>query len=394
MAYAFDELIERRGTHSLKWDESAPEELPMWVADMDFQTAPEVRAAIEARAASGVFGYSLLPDAWYEAVCGWWQERHQFALKREWLLFSSGVIPTISSVVRKLTTVGENVLVQTPVYNGFFRSIEDNGRRVLDSPLRCGGNGFHIDFDDLERKLADPQTTLLLLCNPHNPVGKIWERETLERIGALCRRHRVLVLSDEIHCDLTDPGCAYVPFASVSEACALGSVTCVAPTKTFNLAGLHSSAVIVPDPALRHKVERGLRTDEAAEPNAFAVDAAVAAFTQGAAWLDALRAYLAENKARARAFIARELPQISVTPSQATYLLWLDCGKISRDATELARRIRRESGLWLSDGSIYRGAGHRFLRMNVACPRARLEDGLQRLKRAIAACEAEDAARR
>ena len=289
MPYDFDQITDRRGTHATKWD-VGPGELPMWIADMDFPTAPEIQAAIQERAAHGVYGYTDVPEAWYDAIAGWWRDRHGFSMEKDWLLFSTGVVPTISSVVRKLTTPGENVLTMTPVYNIFFHSIENNGRRVLESPLAYAGGAYAIDWADLERKLADPQTTLLLLCNPHNPVGAVWDRETLERIGALCWKHHVVVLSDEIHCDLTDPGYAYTPFASVSDLCRQNSITCIAPTKTFNLAGLQTSAVAVPDGVLRHKVWRALNTDEVAEPNCFAAEAAVAAFTKGGPWLDALRA--------------------------------------------------------------------------------------------------------
>ena len=225
----------------------------------------------------------------------------------------------------------------------------------------------------------------MLLCNPHNPVGKIWSRETLGRIGELCAKHHVLVLSDEIHCDLTDPGCEYIPFASVSEVCRDNSITCVAPTKAFNLAGLQTAAVIVPDPVIRHKVDRGLNTDEVAEPNAFAVGAAVAAFTRGEKWLDELRGYLYENKQMVRTFVKREVPGIRVVPSQATYLLWLDCGEMTEDAGELAGFIRRHSGLYLTEGEEYGACGRKFLRLNTACPRARLQEGLERLRRSVAA---------
>jgi len=386
MPYNFDVMIDRRGTQSLKWD-VAGNELPMWVADMDFQTAPEITAAIQKRATQGVFGYSTIPDEWYTAIQGWWQERHGFAIEKDWLLFSAGVVPTISSVVRKLTTPGENVLVQTPVYNIFFNSIRNNGRQVLESPLRYTNGEYRIDFEALEQKLADPQTTLMLLCNPHNPIGKIWDRETLVRIGELCRKHHVLVLSDEIHCDLTAPDCDYIPFASVSDDCAQNSITCIAPTKTFNLAGLQSSAVIVPDPVLRHKVWRALNTDEVAEPNCFAAVAAATAFSKGGAWLDALRAYVQENKKVAAEFLAQNLPQVEVVTSQATYLLWLDCSKVTCDSAELARYIREKTGLYLSAGSAYGGNGKRFLRMNLACPRERLTDGLNRLKTGIVSYE-------
>ena len=384
MTYDFDTPTERRNTNSLKWD-VAEGELPMWVADMDFQTAPEIREAIMKRAEHGIFGYSVIPDAWYEAYIQWWKMRHGYTMERDWLIFCTGVVPAISSIVRKLTTPAEKVLIQTPVYNIFFNSILNNGRQVLESPFRYDGKEYRIDFADLEEKLSDPQTALMILCNPHNPTGKIWDRQTLEKIGALCSRHHVTVVSDEIHCDLTDPEESYVPFASVSETCRQISITCMAPTKAFNLAGLQTAAVSVPDEVLRHKVWRALNTDEAAEPNAFAVEAAVAAFTRGADWLDALRDYLYENKKLAEAYIEKEIPDVRAVASQATYLLWLDCSGLIGCGREAAGFLRRETGLYLSEGSQYGGNGADFLRMNIACPRAVLKDGLERLKNGLAA---------
>ena len=382
MQCGFAQVVDRRGTHAAKWD-VAGHELPMWIADMDFLTAPEIIAAVRDRASHGIYGYTDVPETWYDAILGWWRDRHGFHMERDWLIFSTGVVPTISSVVRKLTTPGENILTMTPVYNIFFHSIENNGRRVLECPLPYRDGTYGLDWADLEGKLADPQTTMLILCNPHNPVGTIWDRETLARVGELCWKHHVMVLSDEIHCDLTDPGCDYLPFASVSEHCRQNSITCIAPTKAFNLAGLQTSAVVVPDGVLRHKVWRALNTDEVAEPNCFAAEAAIAAFTRGGPWLDALRAYLAENKAQARDFLARELPQVRPVISHGTYLLWLDCGVVTGDSGALARQIRAQAGLCLSPGSVYRGNGARFLRMNLACPRSRMLDGLQRLRDGI-----------
>lgn len=386
MTYDFDTPINRRNTNSLKW-EVGEQELPMWVADMDFQTAPEIRAALQRRVEHGVFGYSVIPEEWYGAYIQWWKTRHNFLLKRDWLIFCTGVVPAISSIVRKLTTPAEKVLLQTPVYNIFFHSIINNGRQVLESPLWYNGETYRVDFDDLERKLSDPQTTLMILCNPHNPVGKIWDAATLKRIGELCEKHHVVVISDEIHCDLTDPGSSYTSFASVSDACRENSITCMAPTKAFNLAGLQTAAVSVPDKTLRHKVWRGLNTDEVAEPGAFAVDAAVAAFAKGAAWLDELRTYLFENKRYAASYIEREIPCVKLIPAQATYLLWLDCTKLPGSAGEIADFLRMETGLYLSEGGQYGSNGVNFLRLNIACPKSVLQDGLKRLKAGLAAYE-------
>lgn len=382
--YDFDKLTQRRNTESYKWDVEE-HELPMWVADMDFETAPEIIEALQRRVAHGIFGYNTIPDNWYEAYIEWWRRRHHIEFKKEWLVFSTGVVPILSSVVRKLTTVGENVLIQTPVYNIFFNSIRNNGRNILECPLIYDGEEYRIDFAELEEKLSNPQTTMMILCNPHNPVGKLWDTETLDKIGNLCAKHQVVVVSDEIHCDLTDPGYEYVPFASVSEVCRNNSVTCVAPTKTFGIPGIQTAAAVVPNPVLRHKVNRGLNTDEVAEPNSFATCAAVAAFEQGEAWLEELRVYLAENKQLVREYVAENIPEVKVVPSHATYLLWLDCSKLTNDAGKLADFIRNASGLYLTEGEEYGEAGKCFMRMNVACPKARLRDGLQRLKSSIAA---------
>lgn len=382
MEYSFDKLTNRVNTNSLKWN-VAENELPMWVADMDFETAPEIKKAICERAEHGIFGYTDIPKEWFDAYEHWWKNRHNFQIETEWLIFCTGIVPAISSIVRKLTTPAEKVLIQTPVYNIFFNSIINNGCQVLESPLKYEGLNYDIDFEDLEAKLSDPQTTLMILCNPHNPVGKIWSAETLRRIGKMCAEYNVTVISDEIHCDLTDPGCSYVPFASVSDYCREISITCVAPTKAFNLAGLQTAAVIVPNPALRHKVWRGLNTDEVAEANVFAIPAAVAAFNKGANWLDSLREYIYENKIFALNFIKKEIPKVKIVPSQATYLLWLDIGNITFFSSEAARFIREHTGLYLSDGSEYGKAGQQFLRMNIACPRSRLLDGLERLKQGL-----------
>ena len=382
MKYDFDAVVNRRGTDASKWN--VPErELPMWIADMDFQTAPEVRRAMQKRLEHGVFGYSDVPDAWKEAYVNWWGERHGLAIDPDWLIFCTGVVPAISSTVRKLTTPNENVLIQTPVYNIFYNSIINNGCRVLESPLLYEDGAYRMDFEDLEEKLSDPQTTLMILCNPHNPVGKIWDAASLAKVGELAKKHHVRVISDEIHCDITAPGKGYVPFASVSETCREVSVTCIAPTKAFNLAGLQTAAVCVPDPDLRHKVWRALNTDEVAEPNAFAVTAAVAAFGEGGPWLDELREYLWENRRICAEAVKREIPGVSIVDAEATYLLWIDVSSLGAGSEEIAEYLREKTGLYVSAGGHYGKAGDRFLRMNIACPRSVCMDGLSRLKEGL-----------
>ena len=381
--YDFDTLIERRSTFSCKWGGCSENELPMWVADMDFLTAPEILEALQKRLNNGSFGYTYIPDEWHEAYQYWWKKRHHLEISKDSLIFCTGVVPAISTAVRKLTTIAENVVIQPPVYNVFYNSIRNNGRNILESSLLYSNGKYSIDWEDLEKKLSDPQTSLMILCNPHNPVGKIWDKQTLARIGELCEKYNVTVISDEIHCDLTDPGKEYIPFASVSETCAKISVTCMAPTKAFNIAGLQTAAVMVPNENLNHKMWRALNTDEVAEPNAFAVTAAISAFTKGEAWLDALRAYAKTNKDIIRDFISKNIPELSVVPSEATYLLWLDCSKITNDSVSLAEFIRKETGLFLANGTQYGGNGNYFMRFNPACPRKLIEDGLTRLKQGV-----------
>lgn len=379
MTYDFDTVNDRRSEFSMKWDVNDGE-LPMWVADMDFKTAPEITEAIVKRAEHGIFGYTDVPARWKNAVISWYKKRHSLTIEYYSLMFSTGVVAAISSIVRKLTTPNENVVLLTPVYNIFFNSIINNGCRALECPLIYDGEKYEINWTDFEEKLSDKQTTLFILCNPHNPTGVIWDRETLAKIGALCKKYHVTVISDEIHCDISDPGYDYVPFASVNDECKYNSITCIAPTKTFNLAGLQTSAVYVPDEYLFHKVWRALNTDEVAEPNVFAMTASIAAYEHGEKWLDELREYLYLNKKAVRGFIEKEIPEINIVNSHATYLLWLDCSKICENTDALADDIRAKTGLYLSKGSAFGKGGEAFLRMNTACPKRTLDDGLNRLK--------------
>ena len=376
-AFNFDTAVSRRNTNSYKWN-VGENELPLWVADMDFPTAPAVRRAMELRAAHGVFGYADVPNEWYEAYCGWWQRRHGFVMQSEWLNFTSGAVPALSSIVRRLTLPAEKVLLQTPVYNIFFNSVVNNGRFVEEAPLDYVDGAYSIDFKALEQHLADPQVTLMILCNPHNPVGRIWSADELEKIGDLCAVHGVVVVSDEVHCDIAKPGRMYVPFASVSETCQMDSVSLVAPSKAFNLAGIQSSAVCIPNPQLRRRVVRGLNNDEVAEPNAFAVDAAIAAFTEGEEWLDALCEYLWDNRAYAQARL-ESVEGVFAVCGEATYLLWVDCRGLAKGSKGLCREIREKAGVVLSNGRAYGEAGSGFLRINLACPRSTLAEALDRV---------------
>lgn len=382
MIHNFDKVINRRNTNSLKWDVKN-DELPMWVADMDFQTAPKIIETIHKKTDLGIFGYTIIPDEYYFSILHWWKHRHEFQMEKDWIFFCTGVVPAISSIIRKMTTVGENVLILSPVYNIFYNSITNNGRNIMPSNLLYDGKEYNIDFADLENKLSNPQTTLMLLCNPHNPIGKIWDVKTLERIGDLCDKYNVLVVSDEIHCDLTMPNEKYIPFASINNTCANNSITCISASKAFNLAGLQTASVVIPNPIIRHKVNRGLNTDEIAEPNVFAIEATIAAFTYGESWLNELRSYIQLNKELSISFLSTHIPQLHVISSKATYLLWIDCTAITKDTDKLCDFIRENTGLYLSSGSVYGNNGNGFIRMNIACPKQPLQEGLHRFEKGI-----------
>ena len=380
--FDFDQPLDRRLPDAYTWAVGA-DELPMWVADMDFATAPSVKDALVERALHGAFGYSDVPDAWRGSVVSWWSRRHGLTLDPAELVFSTGVVAVLSSAVRALTNVHENVLVQPPVYNVFWNSVVNNGRHVVESPLLFDGAHWSVDWDDLERKLADPQTSLMIVCNPHNPTGTIWSADELARIGELCERNGVVVVSDEIHCELTRPGMSHVPFASASETCRRISVTAASPSKAFNLAGLQSAYFFAADARLRHRVERQLNTDECAEPNSFAIAGIMAAYDEGEAWLDELRVYLQQNKDEVERYLSERALGIRMCPSDATYLCWLDCRSVTHDDERLCRYLRETTGLVLSPGSQYGDAGRGFLRMNVGTRRELVRDGLDRLSRGI-----------
>lgn len=379
MKYDFDQVIPRRGTDSYKWDSAgSPDVLPMWVADMDFRTAPAIVDALRRRVEHGIFGYTRVPDSYYEAVTGWFARRHGWTIDRGWMLYTSGVVPAISAVIKALTRPGDKVLVQTPVYNCFFSSIRNNGCGVVASPLVPVDNTYVMDYDDLEQKLSDPQVKVMLLCNPHNPVGRVWKREELVRLGDMCIRHGVTVVSDEIHCELVFPGHRYTPFASISEKFLQHSVTCLSPSKAFNIAGLQIANIVCIDAALRAKIDRAINDNEVCDVNPFGVIATQAAYNEGEEWLDQLIGYLHANYLYMQDFCSENLPQFPLTALEGTYLVWMDCRTLGLPSEELERRMVAEAGLWLNAGTMYGAEGEGFMRWNIACPRTTLAEGLKR----------------
>ena len=380
--FDFNYNPERRGTNSTKWN-VAENELPMWIADMDFETAPAVKAAIERRAGHGIYGYTDVPEEWYNAIIGWWKRRFDFTIEKDWLQFCTGIVPAISCIVKRVTNLGDKVAVLTPAYNIFYNSIENAGRTVAECHLVYKAGKYSIDFAALEEVLSHPLTTMLIFCNPHNPTGNIWTKEEIARVGELCKKHGVVVVSDEIHCNFVEKGYRYTPFASVSEECKNNSITCISASKTFNIAGLQSAAVVVPNKSLREKVVRGLNSDEVAEPNCFAIDSVVAAFNEGEQWLDELNKYLFENRRCVSEYLKKYLPAAHPVQANSTYVVWIDCGEFCDDTDKLCEFIRKETGLILCAGSQYRGYSKTFVRLNTACNREKLTDGLSRFVKGV-----------
>lgn len=386
MKYDFDKTIDRRNTNSYKWDLVKEEGvIPMWVADMDFPTAPAIIEALQKRVAHGIFGYTLVPDTYYEAIINWFSRRHQWQIEQNWILYTSGVVPALSCTLKAITMPGEKVLVQTPVYNCFFSSIQNNGCEIIENELKRVGNyTYEIDFDDFERKCADEKTTAFILCNPHNPAGRVWKKEELERMNDICLRHGVKVIADEIHCELVMPGSQYIPFASISEACRDNCVTLNSPTKAFNIAGLQIANIICPDANLRRRIDRAININEVCDVNSFGVIALQAAYNEGEEWLDELNQYLWENYQALKDFFATELPQVRVTKLEGTYLVWLDILGIELSSDEAYEQLMKDGKVFVYSGTMYgRKAGQGFLRINIACPRKTLMQGLARIGRVL-----------
>ena len=381
MKFNFDKLPNRRNTESYKWDLAKEGELPMWVADMDFEVFEDIRIALQKRLDINCYGYSMIPDAFYESICWWWDIRHHVKYDKSWLVYSSGVVAAISSMVRRLTNVGDKVIVQPPVYNVFYNSILNNKRVAVENPLLEKNGEFFMDFEDLEEKMKDESTKLMILCNPHNPVGRLWNKEELTKVGELANKYNVIVISDEIHCDITDPGYEYTPFLSVSEINKGIGVAAVSASKAFNLAGLQSACLIIPNEELRKSVDRGLNNDEVAECNFFSMDANIAAFSpRGAEYIDELNKYIYRNKQYFMEFVRKELPELKVIDSHATYLMWIDISNLEINSDEFASRLREQTGLFIAGGVKYHGDGDKYFRINLATSLDNVKDACLRLK--------------
>jgi cystathionine beta-lyase len=378
LKYDFKTVVNRRHTDSVKWNVK-DNELPMSIADMDFKTAPEIILAIKEKIKLGAFGYEEPGKDYFNSVSNWYELEHGAKAEPNWMIFATGVVPAISSIVRRVSHIGDNVLVQEPVYNIFYNSIENNGRHVLSNDLIYSNGKYEINWQDLEEKLANPLTTLLVFCNPHNPPGIVWKKSEVEIIASLCQENNVILLSDEIHGDLVRNKVKYTPAFSVAKILRSNLISLVSPSKTFNVAALHAATVIIPDNNLRDIINRGLNSDELAEPNLLAIPATIAAYTEGFNWLHELLAVIDNNFAYVEKKITSQLENVEIFSGPATYLMWLDVSKITHDSYRLAAYLRKETGLIVSAGSIYRGNGNEFLRINLASPKSMVEDRISRL---------------
>lgn len=379
--FDFDTVINRRGTNSYKWDIVKEEDvIPLWVADMDFKAAPAILEALKKRVEHGVFGYTLVPDSYYEAIINWFARRHNWQIDRSWIIYTTGVVPAVSCAIKALTLPGEKVLIQTPDYNCFFSSIKNNGCEVAENELVRRGDSYEVDFEDFERQCADEKTTVFLLCNPHNPAGRVWTKEELERMNDICLAHGVRVISDEIHCELVMPSHRFTPFAAISDACRDNSVVLNSPTKAFNIAGLQIANIICADPAMRRRIDRAVNINEVCDVNPFGVVALQAAYNESEEWLDSLNHYIWGNYLALKEFIAKELPRLEVTRLEGTYLAWVDIKATGLTSDEAYGKLMKEGRVYVNSGTMYgRRAGEGYLRINLACPRATLLEGMKRM---------------
>jgi cysteine-S-conjugate beta-lyase len=384
----FDEVINRKNTGSVKWDTmkeyGMPSDiLPLWVADMDFKAPVGVIKALSDRVGHGIFGYTLPTDSYYDAVINWMNRRHDWGVQKEWIIIVPGIVPAIHFAVQTYTKEGDGVLVQRPVYNPFTDAVVKNGRKLINSPLVLKGDRYEIDFEDFEKKIVDNEVKLFILCSPHNPVGRVWTREELQGMGDICLKHNVLVVADEIHHDLIFKDKKHIPFASLGSKYSNICITCTSPSKTFNLAGLQISNIIIENKEILIRLNSYLESIALTMSNIFGMIGAEAAYSTGEEWLGELIDYIEANKKLIQKFMTEKFPSIKVIDSEATYLLWIDFRGLGMGKVELERFLAEDAKLWLTAGDTYGDEGFGFERMNLACPRSTIEKGLKQLEDAL-----------
>ncbi|NLK74079.1 MAG: pyridoxal phosphate-dependent aminotransferase [Clostridiales bacterium] len=388
MNYNFDKIIDRRGTNSLKYDfaveRGKPADiLPLWVADMDFQTAPEIRDALAEAVRHGIYGYSESKDDYFKAVYNWYKDRFQWKVKKEWLVKTPGIVFAISAAVRALTAEGDGVLIQKPVYYPFSHIILKNKRKLINNPLIYKDGAYHIDFEDFEAKIKNNQVKLFILCSPHNPVGRVWTEDELTKLGDICMKYQVKIITDEIHSDFIYPGHLHTVFTNIKEEYLDHTVVCTAPSKTFNLAGLQVSNLFIANKEMRKKIQEEIDLTGYSQLNTMGLIACQVAYEKGAPWLEELKVYLKGNLDFVRSFIAEQIPQIKLVEPEGTYLVWLDCTALNLNEAELENLVTNKAKLWLDGGTMFGQEGLGFQRVNIACPRSILEKAFMQLAKAI-----------
>lgn len=384
--FNFDTPVNRRHSGSLKWDTIPADVLPLWVADMDFPVAPAIQQALVDRVSHGIFGYANVDHTYYDAIISWFGRRHDWSIQREWIRYTTGVVPAISCCLKALTLPGERVLVQTPVYNCFFSSIRNQGCDIVENELVRHDDTYVIDWDDFELKCADEKVTVFFLCNPHNPAGRVWTAEELGRMGQICRRHGVRVISDEIHCELVMPGYTYTPFAAVNDTNLNNSVTLNSPSKSFNIAGLQIANIVCPDANVRRRVDRVINIYEVCDVNPFGPIALKAAYNESERWLDELIPYIHGNYQFLKSYLTEHLPSVDVVRLEGTYLAWVSIRSLGINGDEAARLLLKDGKVFLCSGMLYgKRAGRDYLRVNLACPRDLLRAAMSRVVTTLSA---------
>lgn len=377
--YDFDQTVDRIATSSVKWTVQPGDVIPLWVADMDFAVADEIIEALHFRASQGAFGYPKTPDSYYEAEMLWWKKRHNYTIKREWIRRVTGIIPALSAIIKAFTKDGDSVIIQTPVYNHFHMAIENNGAHILLNELILKDNAYTIDFEQFEALAKREDAKIFILCNPHNPIGKCWSKEDMKKLGEICLKNNVLVVSDEIHRDIVYKGYHYTPYISLGSELARNSITCTAPSKTFNLAGLKAAAMIIPDEEKMKRVNKAVDAHEVGMLNVFGIAGFSAAYRYGENWLNQLLAYLEENIKFVNEYFKRELPNAKVHNLEATYLMWIDISDYYKRVDNLQFDMFEKTGVIINGGSNYSKDAEKFIRINIATSKSILEEGLKRI---------------
>lgn len=383
--FNFDEIVDRRGTHSVKWDHCPSNDvIPMWIADMDFKAAPCIIDALKKRLEHGVFGYANVPEEFFTSIINWFDRRHNWRINRDWIEYTTGVVPAIDAVIRATTKPGENVVILTPIYNCFFTCIESNRCTPVEVPLTYNNNyAYTINYKALDEALSDSNTNTLLFCNPHNPAGRVWTRDELLKVNEICLKHGVTVISDEIHCEMMMPGVHYTPFASISQEAQANCITCGSPSKSFNIAGLQAAFIVSSNPSIKASINKALIDNQVCAINPFGLEAFMAAYNYGESWIEQFNQYINGNFKLMKEIMENELPNFHITPIEGSYLAWIDVRPTGMTSADVTKKILNDGKVLVNDGAMYGKAGDGFIRINLATQRSVVEEATRRIVKAM-----------